>query len=149
MREIKFRAWDKVNKKFREDFSILIDREGSILDNKKDDYVNDDYVIQQFTGLKDKNGKEIYEGDIVKGIKSEQEKNSLSYEIKSSVYFRAGGFELFGKNMQDFTWIDDHKIRDIYWVEYGSMNKNLYWKIIDIEILGNLYKSPELLEGKE
>jgi len=29
------------------------------------------------------------------------------------------------------------------------MNKNLYWKIIEIEILGNLYKSPELLEGKE
>ena len=57
MREIKFRAWKKYTKEMLTDTSNFT----------HDDFSRKGFVFMQYTGLHDRNGKEIYEGDVVKG----------------------------------------------------------------------------------
>ena len=104
MRQIKFRAWDKVNKKWLETELIL-----------KDEQV--DFV--EFTGLLDKNGEEIYEGDIVRfGFAN----NLTTHEV------------VFDKNFMCRDMI--HNRREVGMREFWSDR---------LEIIGNIYENPELI----
>jgi len=118
MREIKFRAWSEKEKQFVDDF--LIDRLGNGYKTNNFELWGDDMgiVISQYTGLKDKNRKEIYEGDIVK---------ILGYEAIGYVYYKKCGF-----------WIQEIKTavdNDTTWS--GTMGE---------KVIGNIYENPELLE---
>jgi len=115
MRKIKFRAWDKNHK-------IMKDME---FPNKgwNEKYVKGCLIVMQFTGLKDKNKKEIYEGDI---IKDEIE------DWECEVIFDKFGFKL--------RRLKTEKVFDF---SKWSLEKEEY------EIIGNIYENPELLGGSK
>ena len=112
MREIKFRAWDKANNRMDNDPFVNM----KWYDEQKEVYFNAvfgrtdlEYVFMQYTGLKDKNGKEIYEGDI----------NTHDDGKKGEVVFYAGGFyfrysELEYKAIGNFAPFDRLIIGNIY-----------------------------------
>ena len=66
MREIKFRAWDLENKKLLKCTAVYDDMSCRVKDDAKDRHIAiKKCELMQYTGLKDKNGVEIYEGDII------------------------------------------------------------------------------------
>ena len=120
-REIKFRAWQKWHEyMFTPDYIDFIN--GNIIIGEHDgDSRYEDIPLMQYTGLKDKNGKEIYEGDILKAS------NSI---IK--IVFKGRGYEGIYLNKEEMS-------------ELPIQNNNyLYWQII-----GNIYENPEFTQSSE
>lgn len=90
-----------------------------------EDYVDSD-TIGQFTGLHDKNGKEIYEGDILKWDKYETSKHfQIEYNHGGFGYWYYGEFYLLGGNPN---------------FSFKPFNKDK-----DFKVIGNIYDNPELL----
>jgi len=128
MREIKFRAWDKEKKEMFNDIWI----DGNFINMPE-------YIVMQFTGLKDKNGKEIYEGDI---IESRLNNYIWRYEIKS--------LEGFGNSLYKVTRYRNFRIDEFneYVMKDCFVNEGRS-ELIGIEtseIIGNVYENPELLK---
>ena len=84
---------------------------------------NDDFVIQQFAGLKDKNGKEVYDGDIVEYVCMFHEREKETHT--GEVYYENGVFMFDRKN------------------EFCTLDSNFFYK--SIKIIGNIFENPELL----
>lgn len=119
-RPLKFRAWDKKNRKMYDNVQdgIMIDENyglhfGVICNNQHDHY---DFVVLQYTGLKDKNGVEIYEGDVLTEL---------------------GSIKVVEWTTEGLGW-QFRTIKD----EPGNYSAK-------IEVIGNIYENPELINKEK
>jgi len=115
MREIKFMVW----RKSTQEMCIPSDLE-HLLEHYND---NEEYIARQYTGLKDKNEKEIYEGDIASFLHNYGEGSEYMNKYIDVVHYDTdtAGF-VFGK--EEFTFLE----------------------ILEVEVIGNIYENPELRE---
>jgi uncharacterized phage protein (TIGR01671 family) len=125
MRETKFRVWDILNKEWFDETVCVLGQDGKLIFwdmyNKSFEPLEEKtYIPIFYTGLKDKNGKEIYEGDVFNlgDIR-------INYEVsfKDDYY---GGRQIGNKSRVGLS----------HWIE-------------KIEIIGNIYENPELLTAKK
>jgi uncharacterized phage protein (TIGR01671 family) len=126
-REIKFRAWDKERKQIFPvslmDFSQWWVDCG--LNGERNSFRNEEtdrHILMQYTGLKDRNGKEIYEGDIL----------SNGSHIDWIVKYRDAAFQV--EHVGQIT-------NDSWHLERGMAESR--------EVIGNIYENPELLGGSD
>ena len=123
MKELKFRIWNNSHNEFiRPDYGLIgfcypLDGRIAILTTNSDPI--EDCVIEQYIGLKDKNGKEIYEGDIVEY--DWYIRNDKSYRTKEQVTFDDMGARLGNDRIRNCS---------------------------NVEVIGNIHENPDLLEKK-
>lgn len=123
MREIKFRAWNKVFKKMFPVVNLYLEGTDAGIEMGDEEKGQITVVafahldLMQYTGLKDKNGKEIYEGDVVKYIDASNTVNHLIVK-----------------------WNESNACFDIGWVRTDFASNCG-------EVIGNIYENSELLEA--
>lgn len=128
MRDIKFRAWDKELKEWT-NYSIS-NIDGNTIDfyNKEAGFWESDregerFILCQYTGLKNVNGKEIYEGDIVRAVSFSRWEGVAKYSDKNQAFV----FECIDKN---------YRGNIVFMSQFDQ----------GFKILGNIYENPELLK---
>lgn len=151
MREIEFRAWDKINKWMTEIVCLNLMGVDCILKHPK---INDTYnipykcvIIEQYTGMKDENGKKIYEGDIVQftwwwfdGNECDSLLTGLIVYSEVNMSFQLKGVK--NKEWQRHTGYGNN-------CEYLTPFSELNFSDAEFAIIGNVHETPELLKGSK
>ena len=132
MRELEFRVWEEREKEY-DTWSYILDDSGNLFRNAYGALIEcdkKDYIIEQYTGLKDKNGQKIYEGDIV----------TFLVECFNNVTL---GFESEDWHTAVVEWNQDDAC-------YSFMVRDVPFSVrYEAEVIGNIHKQPELLEAND
>lgn len=143
MREIEFRVWDSLRRGYLNKKDIAIDNLGNVFvfegcnDNDSElwyarilvDPDNERYVIEQTTGLTDKNGREIYEGDI------------CSFTSRT------------GKHVGTVEWLDGlagfglRMVKNNFLYTFSELD-TMGIDLDTLEVIGNIHENSELMEEK-
>ena len=123
----KFKAWDKIDKVIREVTAIDWSLDLVEFMHGANERSFENVILLQSTGLKDKSSVEIYEGDIVSVRNHPFQKTELS-----GVGIEIDGDYLIGWSDHNLTWLGGDLL--------------LYQLKPYIEVIGNIYDNPELLE---
>ncbi len=130
-RKFEFRVWDTLEKRYNKNYHIQIGLDGSVY-NSQNGAGGSDYVIQQFTGLLDKNKKKIFEYDILKVNRWHFSKPD--YDIVED------GVEIGYVHYGNVEWLmsfDHIRYDDIVTLESHSDR---------LEVIGNVFENPELVK---
>lgn len=118
MRKLKFRAWDAVDERYHYwsiEACFAVGASAGCMEK---------YTFEQYTGLEDKNGKEIYEGDIVR----------------------------YGNDNAAIIWRERNAEFGVKWLDCG-VEDSISWQIgteeTPSEVIGNIHENPELLGEDE
>lgn len=131
MRELKFRVWSEEDKEYRPDIKVsdlVIDIDG--VSSTIYSAEGDRFDVEQYTGLKDKNGKEIYEGDIVEediDFNSKMTDGTFRYRVYWDECLLCWALDPIGEE---------------------SIHDELWQTNLSRRVIGNVHENRDLLEGK-
>jgi len=135
MREFKFRIWDK-NEKFMEELGwpwAIVD--GEVYNITLESLAGENILLMQYTGLKDKDGKEIFIGDILR-------LNNKNYDPENDLYYEGIAVVQPTKEL-------GYQIKPIKPIpDEWNYDSTSMWHVGEgdtTEIIGNIYENPELI----
>ena len=138
MRQLKFRAWDKLAKQFtypdkgyQGHYVLTLNGQFQNLQNGSG---GDEYIVQQFTGLKDSERNDIYDGDYVEYYKDE--KNYLG-----TVSFFDGAFTVIGEHY--------HENNELTIFKYQLYTIYKYIYEYKVKVIGNIFENSEFLNNEK
>lgn len=135
MREVKFRAWDSFNRIMYNDNAKVV---GSMYFYAEHQDVTNQNIYMQYTGLKDKNGREIYEGDIVRFVDFDTSGgHRADREFTGVIKYQSGLYEIWKNNDSEFFDSDGAFILNHAWLQDD-----------EFEVIGNIYENSELPDGE-